>query len=48
MKYSSKIVDWKTFEKMIQQVLLMFFMQNKNVQLIFQNIPQTVKNKLPF
>ena len=40
----------KRLQKIIQQLLLMFCILKKwkYVQLIFQNITQTVKNKLPF
>ena len=47
INYPSKIDDWKMFEKNNQQLLLIFCIlkKNKYVQLIFQKLIQTVKNK---
>ena len=46
MKCHSKIEHWKTFEKIIQQVFLMFYTLKKwkCVQLAFQKLTLTVKN----
>ena len=47
IKYPSKINDSKTFEKIVQQLLLMFSVIKKwkFAQLIFQKLTQIVKNK---
>ena len=46
-KYPSNIDDWKTFEKIVQRLLLIFCILNKwkYVHLIFQNLTRIVKSK---
>ena len=47
ISYPSKIEDWKRFEKIISQLLSMFYIlkKKKYVQLVFQNLVQIMKNK---
>ena len=47
INYPTKIDDWKTFEKNNPTIALniLYIKKSKYVQLIFQNITQTVKNK---
>ena len=47
INYPTKIDDWKTFEKNDPTIALniLYIKKSKYIQLIFQNITQTVKNK---
>ena len=47
INYPSKIDYWKTFGRMIQQLLLIFYIvkKKKHVQIIFQKLIRLVKNK---
>ena len=48
--FSSETDDWKKFEKIIQQFLLMFYVLKKKkiILLMFQNITHSVRKKLFF